>query len=379
MTVKPATMHGKILFNGNIGGALIERIAPYVLSAAHGRDPRVLIVTAAWGPGEYNEGPLKNALYEIGVKPDLRDGYDRNVYNLCAWHAWADFLGRRPDVAAVHTEISVVQDEIRRFYVEKTAFHADLIRRGVRSARKRLPRFTLGRLTRRDPLRPEALHSGAELLENALGRELIASIDSLVDNDDRMLEAFRDGDEQLLSRTGLRLDPDWRSVRAKLEQRILDADVVLFLGGSPERLLAPFRFFDLRPSLLETLRRGATLVATSAGALVLCERMIVYDERNGDPDRRDFRLLDEGLGLVGGLQLLPHCMDRIQTDDADNLAYLARRFGTRICAGLNEESFLLVDMDGPSATSVGRGDGVYVFATDGVKRRYHRGERIPLG
>lgn len=371
-------MRGRILFNGNIGGALIERVAPYVLSAAHGRAPRVMIVTAAWGPGEYNEGPIKKALYEIGVPADMADGYDRNVYNLCAWHAWADFLGRRPDVAAVYTEISEVQEEIRRFYLDKTAFHADLIRRGVRAARARLPRFSLGRVDARDPLRPESLHSGAELLERALGRELVASIDALVENDDRMLGAFRDAEEALLSRTGLRLDPDWRAMKARLEQRILDADVVLLLGGSPEKLLAPFRFFDLRASLLETLRRGATLIATSAGALVLCERMIVYDERSGDPERRDFRLLDEGLGLVGGLQILPHCMDRIQTDDADNLAYLARRFGTRVCAGLNEESFLLVDMAGPTATSVGRGDGVYLFSADGVKRRYHRGERIPM-
>lgn len=371
-------MKGRILFNGNIGGALVDRVAPYLLGSARGRPPKVAVVTAAWGPGEYDEAPLKRALYQAGIPADFHDGYDRNVYNLCAWHAWAEFLARRPDVAAVHQEIQEAQDEIRRFYLEKTSFHADLIRRGVRAAKARRPRFSLGRVHAMDPVRPEAIHTGAELFEQAMGRELNASIESLVENDDRMLSAFRDAEEQLLSRTGLRLDPQWRQARERLEARILEADALLFLGGSPAKLLAPFRFFDLRPALLETLRRGATVVATSAGALVLCERMVVYDERSPDPERRDFRLLDAGLGLVGGLQILPHCMDRIHTDDADNLAYLARRFSSRICAGLNEESFLLVDLDGPTATSVGPHDGVYVFGAEGVKRCYHYRERIPL-
>ena len=204
------------------------------------------------------------------------------------------------------------------------------MRRGVRAVRARRPRFSLGRVNARDPLRPEAVHTGSEIVEKALGRELAASIVALVENDERMLQSFSDAEEALLARTGLRMDPQWRAVRAQLEARILAADTVLLFGGSPQKLLAPFRFFDLRPALLETLRRGATVVASSAGALVLCERMIVYDERNGDPTQRDFRLLDAGLGLVGGLQILPHCMDRIHTDDADNLAYLARRFGSRI-------------------------------------------------
>jgi peptidase E len=371
-------MRGRVLFNGNAGSDLIDVSAPYILSSAHGRPPKVLIVTAAWGAGEYNEGPIKRALYEIGVPADLRDGYDRNVFNLCAWHAWADFLGKRPDVALIHADIEAAQDEIRRFYLDKTAFHADLVRRGVRAVRARRPRFQLGRVNQQDPLRPEAVHTGSEIVEKALGRELAASIDALVENDERMLGSFRDAEEALLTRTGLRMDPHWRAVRALLESRILEADAVMLFGGSPQKLLAPFRFFDLRPALLETLRRGATVVASSAGALVLCERMIVYDERNGDPSRRDFRLLDAGLGLVGGLQILPHCMDRIHTDDADNLAYLARRFGSRVCAGLNEGSYLLVDLGGPTATSVGRADGVYVFGKDGVKHRYHFGERIPM-
>ena len=371
-------MRGRILFNGNGGLELVSRAAPYVNAAACGRQARVLMITAAFGAGEYDEAPIRSALYAAGVTPDWQGSHDRNVYNLCAWHTWRDFLARRPDVGEVHSEIASVTEALRSIYLEKTAFHADLIRRAARAGRERVPGFALGKVRDRDFLRPEAVQQGAELFARALGRELIASIDALVQNDARMLEAFSDAQQQLLARTGLRLDPEWREVRAGLEERILAADALFFFGGSPTQLLAPFRFFDLGPALLESLRRGATFVASSAGALVLCERMIVYDAHAADPLTRDFQLLDRGLGLVGGLQILPHCMDRIQTDDGDNLAYLARRFSQRICAGLNQDSYLLIELQGPSATSVGEHDGVYLFGEDGVKTCYRRGDRVPL-
>lgn len=47
-------------------------------------------------------------------------------------------------------------------------------------------------------------------------------------------------------------------------------------------------------------------------------------------------------------------------------------------AGEFPQGALLVDLGQPSATAVGEHDGVYVFAADGVKWRYHRGERLPM-
>lgn len=371
-------MRGRILFNGNAGGELVERISPQVLRPVAGRPPRVLLVTAAWERTEHDDGALRDALDGVGVPADVQGGEDRRRVNLSAWHAWRHFLDHRPDVSAVHRELDELSGEVRRFYLQRTGFFADLVRSGVKLARQKVPGFSLGQMHHREPVRPGATLQPAELLARSLGRELLHSIEALVQNDARLLQSLTEVEEQLLARTGLRLDVEWRTTRARLEARILDADAILFFGGNPEALLAPLRFFDLRPALLEALRRGASLVATSAGALVLCERMIVFDNFSGDPLHRDFCLLDRGLGLVGGMQILPHCMDRIQTDDPDNLAYLARRFSSRICAGLNAGSYLMVDMARPSATSVGQHDGVYVFGPDGVKTRYLQGETIPL-
>lgn len=375
-------MRGRILFNGNLSdpGRFAQRIRPFLAEAAPGRAPRVLLVTAAWGRGELGEGMIKAALNEVGVPSHFEGGYDRNIVNLCAWHAWQDFLARRPDVAAVSAELAAVEEATRRFYVEATAFHAERIRRSVRFARSQLPGFGLGGvpLVATTSVRPDAILTGRELLHRAMNRELSRSLDALVDNDARMLETLDEAEELVHVRTGVRLDPQWQRTRAELEERLLWADAILIFGGSPDALLGPFAFFELRSAVLEALRRGALLCSVSAGSLLLCERLIVYDDYNPDPRQREFRLHDRGLGLVGGLQIMPHCMDRIQTDDPDNLAYLARRFSTHICVGLNEESFLLVDLAAPQATSVGIHDGVYVFGRSGVKVCYRTGESIPL-
>lgn len=373
--------HGKFLFNGNIGApsALAARIEPWLRGRAGG-PPTVLLVTAAWGAGEYGEQGAREALNAVGVPSAWHGGFDRAIYNLCSWHVWQDYLARHPRVGAIDAELRAVQEATRRFYVEKTGFHAERIRQAARFAREKLGRFHIGELPLydRESLRPQSVLAGRDLLRRALTRELSHDLADLVRNDKRMMQTLQDEEALLAARTGIRVDGDWLRQQRLLVERILSADVICLFGGDPAALLASLRFFDLRHAFVEALRRGATFVSVSAGSLVLCERIVVYDNYSPDPARREFRLHDKGLGLIGGLQVLPHCMDRIHTDDPDNLAYLARRFSSHLCVGLNEESFLLAEPAVPQAHSVGQHDGVYVFGADGVKWRYHAGERIPL-
>ncbi len=372
---------GRFLFNGNIGSpaALATRIRPW-LRGRDGGPPRVLLVTAAWGAGEYGEGAAREAFNAVGVPSDWQGGFDRAIYNLCVWHVWQDYLARHPRVAAIDAELRAAQEATRRFYVEKTRFHAERVRQAARYARDLLGEFRIGELpvTVRDAVRPASSLSGRDLFRRALVRELSHDLADLVQNDQRMMEALSEEEAVLAARTGVRTDGDWLHQQRLLTERILRADVICLFGGDPGALLASLRFFDLRHALIEALRRGTTFVSVSAGSLVLCERIVIYDNFSPDPSRREFRLHDKGLGLIGGLQILPHCMDRIHTDDPDNLAYLSRRFSSRLCVGLNEESFLLVEPAAPLARSVGAHDGVFVFGPDGVKWRYDAGEQIPL-
>jgi len=374
-------MQGRILFNGNIGSPtdLAARAKPYLLGARPGGgSPQALLITAAWGAGEFGEGPVRAALNGIGIASDWQGGHDQRITNLSAWHTWQHYLARHPAVAAVAAEVAAVREATRRFYIEKTSFHAGRIRAAAAYARDKLGGFSIGDLPlyERDALVLDAALGGRALLHRALTRELVHDLADLAQNDRRMLTALGEAEAMLPARTGLHFDPDWQRQRAVLAERILRADAVLLFGGDPDALLGALRFYDLGPALHETLRRGATLVSISAGSLVLCERMIIYDDYAADPERREFRLHDRGLGLVSGLQILPHCMDRIHTDDADNLAYLARRFASHVCVGLNRESFLLYEPGIPRATSVGEHDAVYEFGVNGVKRKLDTGQAV---
>jgi hypothetical protein len=373
-------MRGRLIFNGNIDSldTWIQRIRPWLFDRRP--DPRVLIINAAWGRGEHDDQGLRAALTAHGVPSRWEGGFDQQVQNLSVWHRWREWMAARPRISALEEQLTDVVENTRAFYVEKTSFHAQRIRRVSQHLRGRFPGFRLGDLPvyARDELRPDVALDPLSLYRRALSRELVHDMADLVQNDGRMLGALAEVGENLAATTGLRFDDQWQSMRGQLSRMVLEADVILIPGGDPWSLLSALRFFDLGPVLHEALRQGVTLAGISAGTLVCCERIIIYDDNNPDPMRREFRLWDRGLGLVGGLQVLPHCMDRIHTDDSDNLAYLSRRFSTHVCAGLNEESFLLVDLETSTATSVGRHDAVHVFGPDGRKRSYEAGEALPM-
>jgi hypothetical protein len=101
-------MHGKILFNGNMGSVAtyLERIAQFVLAA--GRTPRVLIVNAAWKAGEGDDAPIRAAIEAIGVPAE-------QISNLGVWTARATFLAARGDVDAITAEVDQGTEAIRPF------------------------------------------------------------------------------------------------------------------------------------------------------------------------------------------------------------------------------------------------------------------------
>ncbi|MBM3462016.1 MAG: hypothetical protein FJX76_07945 [Armatimonadetes bacterium] len=393
-------MRGSILFNGNAiaEGDLIRTARDLLLDSRHGdltvRSRRkVLLVTAGWEEREYEEAHVKQALYEIGIP-----GQDDNVQNLSAWHTYQEFCAREPAVAALwHTREQLIE-ATRALYLEKNGFFTAYLRRSLESLKRHATETTMpgsggaeghSRWIRsvaevmanvRAFTHPPADFDGARLLSYFLGRDIRDTLAHLVANDDRMVELLHDLDEHFADGTGLHHNATWRRLRDQMERRILSANAIMLFGGHLGVLHRALNFFRLRETFAEALRRGTCFYASSAGALILCERIIVYNDFPSDMGpRREFQLFDRGFGLVRHLQVFPHCMDRIQTDDSDNLAYLAHRFQNRVCVGLNEGSFLLIESN-PAlrCTSLGREDGVYVFDPSGRKMRYDQGQEIPL-
>jgi peptidase E len=385
-------MAGLIVFNGNIGAEtdFIYWMADRIVTSRH-RDAavrdsrRVVLVTAAWEDNEYQEGHLKDALRSVGVPSEWRDGHEVNIVNLGAWHAYREFASREPALWEKWREREALIEETRRLYLERNSFYIEMLRRSLNEVRRRLPHLRLWEILadrNGEFSHPPASFDGDGLMGVFVARDIRETVARLIENDDRMVELLRELDDHFIAGTGLHYNATWQELRERLERTLLGANTVFLFGGNLGALHRCLNFFRLRETFGEAWRRGTSLFASSAGSLLLCDRIIVYNDFPSEfGERREFQLFDRGFGLVRHLQLFPHCMDRIQTDDTDNLSYLAHRFQNRMCVGLNEHSFLQIDTEPELClTSVGEHDGVYVFDPAGTKLRYDFGRTLqPVG
>ncbi len=129
---------------------------------------------------------------------------------------------------------------------------------------------------------------------------------------------------------------------------------VAIAGGHVVVLLNRLRLFDVA-----SLGADLPLVAWSAGAMALTERVVAYHDTPpqgfGNPE-----VLERGLGLVRGLVALPHARRRLLLDDRDRVARFARRFAPARCAAMDGGSALRFAPGSPVV-----GEAIRVLATDG--------------
>lgn len=389
-------MQGSILFNGNIvfEADFIRRFADAIRASNH-EDPAVrasrkaLLVCAAWGPREYDEAHIKAELRQIGIRPRVVAGFDQNIQNLSAWHEWRAFMDRHPPIEALYDECLATIERVKLFYREKNAALIELMRRHTSLVKRRFPTATLADLlgynvSERQPELHNALPR--ELHFHHCCHEIQGTLKALIESDERQAQICEEVHTYFFRRSNIYGLADYRRTRQALVDRILSSASIFLFGGSIESLYYTLRFWRLDEALRTALAMGANFYGTSAGSMVLCEKIIVFDdfgEERGE-GRQEFEFFDHGLGLVSKIKLFPHCMERVKTDDPDNLCYLAHRFEGTTCVGLNQESFLLLETDArgdrvyESFTSVGQGDGVYVFDPGGRKIRLDYGQQLSL-
>lgn len=379
-------MSGKIIINGNARAEadLIYATREQILHPRHlwpeVREERtVTLITAAWRDNEHSEGHIKKALYEIGLKPRFEGNFDRRIVNLSLYHALQEFEKREPELARSYRERDELIGRTRGVYLEKNGFYTAQMRRAFEHLREFQDQTTLAEVLAKNPSKLHRIPGrfrGVELLTDFLIQDICDTVSRLVENDHRLTRLITDLDRQYREGVGLAYHPVWLELRGNLEKTLLNSSTVIIFGGHLEALHRALNFFDLRAAFVEALRRGTTFITVSAGSLIMCERIIVYDDfAHG----KEFQLFDRGFGMVQNLQIFPHCDDRIQVDDPNNLAYLAYRFGEQHCVGLNEGSFLQLDQNETShALSLGKEDGVYVFDRSGQKRRFDHGQSLPL-
>ena len=390
-------MKGSILFNGNIRMDVdfVYRYGGRILSSHH-VDPevrdskRVLLVTAAWQHSEFDEGHVKQALFRVGIRSHVVNGFERHVENLSVYHEFARFLEEEPAIARAFRETQDVIRRTKEFYRRKNGEFLRILRESVRYVREMFPGTSLAAILAydvnhaRDTLRRL---DDRGLLFHYCCQDVQDTLAKIVENDDAMLSICHEIEAYFRDRSRLDESPRFIATRDRLRSRVLSANSIMVFGGNLAVLLTTLRFFRLRNAFHEALFRGTNYYSVSAGSMALAEKIIVYDDFWGDGHerpRKEFEFFDNGLGLVTRITLFPHCMDRIQTDDSDNLAYLAHRFSHGPCVGLNEDSFLLAESYADERLgcvrerylSVGEKDGVYVFDRAGNKTVRGQGDEV---
>lgn len=389
-------MQGSILFNGNIHFEVdfIHAFRDLIVTSGHEneavrRSKKTLLICSAWMDDEYNEAHIKGALRSIGIPSRVEGGFDQNLQNLAAWHEWRRFEASHPEIGALYRDCLDTILEVKRFYKEKNGAFIDLLRRHTALIKQRYPGTTLADILGYNVAaglpRIHAL-SPRELLFHHSCQEIQGTLAALVDSDERQARICAEVYTWFFRRSRVGDHVEYRRVRAQLVERILSSASIFIFGGSLEALFYTLRFWQLGDALKTALALGTNFYTTSAGSMILCDRIIVFDDFQEDRGlgRMDFEFFDHGFGLVSKIRLFPHCMERVKTDDPDNLTYLAYRFEGPTCVGLNQESFLRLETyvkEGriyESFRSIGRGDGVYVFDPSGRKVRLDYGEELSL-
>jgi Peptidase family S51 len=272
-----------------------QRLRPTVVTAVRalgvsGADLRVATVTAGWQEAE-------------GEDQELRDHLVGDTTNLELYRRAERVFGRDPGFATAHRER---QELFRRMQV---AYRARL-RFAIDACRE------MGR--------------GAASGDDVYTVEWSAAMDAVRDLDRAHLDRIREVRAAFDERWGPLEREHIASERAEIREILGRVDVLAIAGGQVAVLLNRLRLFGIGE-----LWGRRPVVAWSAGAMVLAERLVVFHDSPphgpGNPE-----ILDVGLGWCRGVVPLPHARRRLILDDTERVSRTATRFRPDLCVALDD-------------------------------------------
>jgi len=147
---------------------------------------------------------------------------------------------------------------------------------------------------------------------------------------------------RMIERVHERFARDWASVlrpllerqQAELQHLLDGAAAVCIAGGHVAILLNRLRLFGL-----QRLLRGRPVIAWSAGAMCLTDRVVLFHD-HPPQGAGSAEVFESGLGILRGSVLLPHASTRLALDDTTRVTLLARRFAPATCLTLDAGSVL---------------------------------------
>jgi hypothetical protein len=169
--------------------------------------------------------------------------------------------------------------------------------------------------------------------ESELGRwarrDAIAALRRLDATHLRMIERVH---ERFAKQWSASLRPLVARQQAEIQHLIDGAAVVCIAGGHVAVLLNRLRLFDM-----QRLLRGKPVVAWSAGAMCLTERVVLFHDHTPQ-GAGSAEVFEAGLGLLRKTVLLPDARTRLALQDSTRVALLARRFSPAACHTLDAGS-----------------------------------------
>lgn len=142
--------------------------------------------------------------------------------------------------------------------------------------------------------------------------------------------------------------------RHEIEAMLADAPVVALAGGHVAVLQNRLHLFGV-----DRMLAGKLIIAWSAGAMVLSERVVLFHD---DPPQGagSAEVFDNGFGLFPGVVALPHGRRRLKLANRERVRRFARRFVPARCCVMHAGTRM--DWDGQRWSAPG---GVVVLCEDG--------------
>lgn len=138
--------------------------------------------------------------------------------------------------------------------------------------------------------------------------------------------------------------PPWESEpvqrhREEVAAILREATVLAVAGGHVGILLRCLRLFDAVPA------SETPVVAWSAGAMALTERVVLYHDR-GPQGVQGAEVWDRGAGRVRDVVAMPHARRRLALDDPVHTRVLVHRFAPAACLLLDDGTAVEIGADG---------------------------------
>ncbi len=259
-------------------------------------DGPLAVISAGWQEAE-------------GELEELTDQVGRDLEDLRLYERVEDVTGRDPSLADAVRRRQDRLIDLQRLYRVRLRQLAEAARRVLEAEGDS------------DLLAPEQRHAIAQL--RALDRHHLHRSESIWR---RFLENHGPGTRALLARQVDEMDAILRR----------SAGVVI-TGGNIAVLVNRMRLLGIGGMLADR-----HLVAWSAGAMALTDRIVLFHDRSPE-GRRHAEVLGAGCGIIPGYVFLPDVTRRLRTRDRLRLGLMSRRFAPDVCVALDNGTKLAIE------------------------------------